>query len=118
MRQALRATQMKDIASHSGTLRERIKAGMAVDKLNKAIAGTEELSVTQFNCIRLAIDKCLPSLQAIMVHMNVEKADSMPDLIAQAQEAGIDPSQLIDMPEKKVIEHDVVPDPPTPEIDE
>ena len=118
MGQALRATGMKDIASHSATLRSRIQAGIAIDKLNKAIQGTEELSVTQFNCIRLAIDKCLPSLQAVMIEMNVNDSQSPADLIAQALAAGIDPRQLFDMPEKKVIEHESLATPRTPEIDE
>ncbi|GAG76504.1 unnamed protein product, partial [marine sediment metagenome] len=47
--------------SFGDTLRKRIQAAMAVDKLNDAVAG-KDVTVTQLAAIRIALGKCLELL--------------------------------------------------------
>lgn len=45
--------------------RERIQAGMILDRLEKHILGEVEMSATQVNAARVLLNKALPDLKAI-----------------------------------------------------
>jgi hypothetical protein len=92
MAQALRV-QGKDIQSFGAMLRGRIDSSMAVDKLNGAIAG-EPITLTQFHAIRLAIDKCLPSLAAMVLDVVDHRPQSVHDLNARLLMSGLDPLDI------------------------
>jgi hypothetical protein len=93
------------MSSFGETLRQRIHSAKAVDKLNAAIAG-EPITMVQFNSIRLAIDKCLPSLAAIMVEIKDDRPRTIHDLNAELLASGLDAldtgPQLIESTVEKV----------------
>ncbi|GAG04782.1 unnamed protein product, partial [marine sediment metagenome] len=60
----------------------------AVDKLNSAING-EPITLVQFNSIRLAIDKCLPSLAAVFVDVAPTGPSNIHDLNAMLLSNGL-----------------------------
>ena len=93
MGQALRRTESKDIASFGDTLRKRIDAGMAVKVLNQAVRG-DDVSRLQLDAVRIAIDKCLPSLAAVAVAIHDASPDSIHDLNALLLTSGVDPADV------------------------
>ena len=90
----------KDLSSFGTRLRNRIDSTNAVDVLNAAIAG-KPITMVQFNSIRLAIDKCLPSLQAVMVDVAPTGPRDINDLNAMLLASGL---QGIDSTEENIID--------------
>ena len=99
------------------TIQERIDCAKAVTVLNSALHGADQ-KPSQLNTAIFVINKMLPSLQAVAVEVTHKAASTQHDLAAEALAVGIDPRYLFDIPEKKVIEHDVPATPRTPGIDE
>lgn len=58
--------------------RRKIKAGILISRLNKAAAGTIELSKSQLEATKMLLDKAVPSLQAIE-QTNINPMDDMPE---------------------------------------
>jgi hypothetical protein len=79
--------------SYWKTLQERMKAGEAVDVLNRAVMG-EDIPSKQLNTSMFYVNKLLPSMQAIAVQVEHKVSASMPDLTARALAAGLDPAVL------------------------
>jgi DNA-binding transcriptional regulator YdaS (Cro superfamily) len=73
-------------------LREKIQAGIAVTKLNQALAGEITLSATHFAAIKLALGKVLPDLQAVAVAIEHNMPTSQEDMNAKLTQAGINPA--------------------------
>jgi hypothetical protein len=84
-----------DLQSFGTMLRSRIDATNAVIKLNSLVNGDTEATPVQFQAIKLAIDKCLPSLAAILVEVKDDRPKSIHDLNADLLMAGV--STLPDM---------------------
>ena len=56
--------------------RERIKAGMLIDKLQKCALGELELTTSQISASKLLLDKVLPNLKAVeFTETNLMKKD-------------------------------------------
>ena len=82
----------RDLATWGETLRNRIQAGKAVDKLNGLITGEiTDMSRVQFDAIKKAIDKCLPDLKAVQVVVTQQDATTKADIDAMLMEAGLNP---------------------------
>ena len=94
------------LKSYGTMLRNRIDSSLAVDKLNSAIAG-EPITLVQFNSIRLAIDKCLPSLAAVFVDVAPSGPSNIHDLNAMLLSSGLQP---LDITAEKPIEAESVSD--------
>ena len=110
---ALRRKPGREEAMHTqaSVLRERIKAGMAVNVLNKVIKGSLEVSQTRLAAIKLALGKVLPDLQAVAVAIENKTPINKHDVDALLLQAGLRPDmawQAVD--NKRVIdgEHDVI----------
>ena len=84
------------IRSFGERLRERIDADLAVKQMMAAINGDIELSQTQAQMIRLALDKCLPNLQAVAVAVHNSEPQSRHDVDAMLLAAGINPALAFD----------------------
>ena len=89
--------QGKDIQSFGNMLRSRIDSSLAVDKLNAAING-EPITLVQFNSIRLAIDKCLPSLAAMVLQIQDDRPESIHDINARLLASGLSDHIFPDSP--------------------
>ena len=61
--------------------RERIKIGVIMDRLNRHVAGTLEMSVTQISAAKLLLSKVAPDLRAIEHSGSIEhrNADELTD---------------------------------------
>ena len=112
--QALQRKPGREEAMHTqaSVLRERIKAGMAVNVLNKVIKGSLEVSQTRLAAIKLALGKVLPDLQAVAVAIENKTPINKHDVDALLLQAGLRPDmawQAVD--NKRVIdgEHETVP---------
>ena len=104
----------KNMRSFGTLLRSRIDSSLAVDVLNAAIAG-EPITMVQFNSIRLAIDKCLPSLQAVMVDVAPTGPRDINDLNAMLLASGL---QGIDNTAENVIDVESDSEGGTPAIED
>ena len=91
-----------DNGAYMENLRSRLNAIGAIGKLNDAITGLTDLSHTQFLSIKLAIDKCLPSLQAVLVEVQDNRPSSIHDLNAMLLSNGLDALPT----DGDVLEHD------------
>ena len=79
--------------SYYETLTKRIKAGVAVDVLNKMLVGNE-VTAQQEKAALFILNKFLPNLQAIAVQHSTDQPKTRDDIEALANQAGI-PLQLI-----------------------
>ena len=72
------------------TVQERINTAKAVELINTAMDGDEEISPQQERCAMFTIRQFCPALQAVAVDITDNRPASAHDLLAQAMNAGID----------------------------
>lgn len=104
------------------TLRKRIDAALAIDVIHNALKGKETTRI-QLDAAKVALNKCLPDLQAVTMDVTDKRMSSLHDVNARLLLNGLQPDQvwkLLGAPE--VIEHvktstesSTSDDPPTPE---
>jgi len=83
-----------ELVSFGYTLRKRIEAGKAVHLLNQLITGeVEEISLTRFNAMRVALNKCLPDLKAIELDITDKRQVTKEDIDQMLMEAGLNPDE-------------------------
>ena len=77
------------------TLRRRIDAAQAVDKLNDAIAGRVELTGVQLGAIKVALGKVLPDLAAVQVSTDHDGPATLADVHGLLLAAGLKPEAVL-----------------------
>lgn len=77
------------------TLRRRIDAARAVDRLNQAIAGEVELTGVQLGAIKVALGKVLPDLAAVQVSTDHDGPATLADVHGLLLAAGLKPDAVL-----------------------
>ena len=99
MGQPLRYSQVRPSA-YWETIRDRIESAKAIEVINQALNG-DVLPAQQLNTAIFVVNKMLPSLQAVAVQIEHKVAPSLPEIMARARAAGIDPATLFSTPATK-----------------
>ena len=73
------------------TLRQKLNVTVMLKELMLGASGLKELSNTQVQCIRIALGKVMPDLQAVQVSVETNAPASKADIDALLLAAGLDP---------------------------
>ena len=83
----------KQLNSKGDNLRNQLKAGQAVDLINDLITGKlAECSRQRLTAARIALNKCLPDLQAVGILIEDNRGKTKDDIDAMLMAAGLKPA--------------------------